>query len=255
MADRCVCAEEELSHDLPAGYDQFRHGSAHVTARSRSSEKLRQLLQTHSTLYDAAAATTGVEPITGRGAAYVIRPESEAWLVRHYRRGGAVAHVSNDRYARFGGDRALHELRVSAAARARGIATPEVIAAIAYRSALFTRFDITVVFIDHARDVAQLLFEERSAGHDEIARAASLIADMIRLGLVHADLNLKNVLVTPTSAYIVDLDRCRLVDAAAPRSATKMKRRFLRSLEKWESQTGKIVADAHRRTLEAAFHV
>lgn len=165
-----------------------------------------------------------------------------------------VAHVLGDRYAA-GGNRALDELKVSVVARARGIPTPEVVTAICYRSRMFTRFDIAVCFIDHSRDLAQLLFEERVVAPEEIAKAASLITTMIRGGLLHADLNLKNILIGPDRAYVLDLDRCKVVEEATAHDVDVMRRRFARSMEKWESKTGRVVSDDHHKTLEAAFHV
>lgn len=222
--------------------------------RTRSVGAVRDLLTRHSTLYDAARNAPDAKPIAGRGTAYAIRHDDDPWLVRHYHRGGAIAQLLNDRYARTG-NRALDELKVSAVARARGIPTPEVVAAICYPGRWFARFDIAVNFIDHSRDLAQLLFEERLVAAEEIAKAASLITTMVRGGLLHADLNLKNILLAPDRAYVLDLDRCRIVEDPTPHDANVMRRRFARSMEKWESKTGRIVSEAHHRTLEAAFHV
>jgi aminoglycoside phosphotransferase (APT) family kinase protein len=223
--------------------------------RTGSAATLRTLLAGHTTLYDAAAKQPDAQPITGRGIAWAIQPGGEYWLVRHYRRGGVAASMLNDRYASFGGDRALHELNVSTRARARGIPTPPVVAALSYPGPLFSRFDIAVEFIDRARDLAQLLFEDRIVSVDDIARAAQAIRTSVSKGLVHPDLNLKNVLVTQAGAWILDLDRCTLADAATQSAASHMRQRFKRSLSKWESQTGRVVSDEHHRTLEAAFDV
>jgi tRNA A-37 threonylcarbamoyl transferase component Bud32 len=224
--------------------------------RTRSAAALRTLLTGHQTLYDAAAAAPDAQPISGRGIAWAIKPAGEYWLVRHYRRGGVIAPVLKDRYAAFAGNRAMNELRVSIEAQARGIPTPEVVAAATYPGPLFTRFDIAVDFIDRARDLAQLLFEDRIVAADDIARAAAAIRTSLHYGLVHSDLNLKNILVTKSSAYVLDLDCCTLENGVASQvSAQRVKKRFLRSLMKWESQTGRVVSDEHHRTLEAAFRV
>lgn len=222
--------------------------------RARSAAAVRALLNQHASLYDAAAAVPGAEPVAGRGTAWRVTVGDETWLVRHYHRGGAVARLLRDRYAAAGGNRALKELHVSADARARGIPTPEVVAAVSYRDGLFCRFDIAVEYVDHARDLAQLLFEDRITNPEDVQRAATLITTMMRSGLKHADLNLKNLLVTPTDAYIIDLDRCMLVDRLSAGEIQRMRARFIRSLDKWESRTGRVVHDEHRRTLKAAFH-
>lgn len=207
-------------------------------------------------MYDAAAAAPDAKPITGRGTAWAIKPDGEYWLVRHYHRGGMVAPLLHDRYAKWAGNRALNELQVSITARARGIPTPQVVAAAAYPGPLFSRFDMAVEFIDHARDLAQLLFEDRIVAADDIARAAAAISTSVRHGLIHPDLNLKNILVTRSNAYVLDLDRCTLEeDRVSAAAADRMRKRFLRSLTKWESQTGRVVSDEYHRALEAAFRV
>ena len=225
-----------------------------MVVRSPNVDAVRDMLIRHTTLYEAAAAAPDAKPIAGRGTAYAIRFDTDPWLVRHYRRGGLIARVLNDRYAP-GGNRALDELKVSVIARARGIPTPEVVAAICYPSRLYARFDIAVEFIGHSRDMAQLLFEDRVVPPEEINKAAALITTMIQNGLLHADLNLKNILIAPERAYVLDLDRCRIVDEPTAHDADVMRRRFLRSLEKWESKTGRVVSEGFHHTLEAAFHV
>jgi 3-deoxy-D-manno-octulosonic acid kinase len=205
-------------------------------------------------LYDAASADSGAKPISGRGIAYAIRLDLDPWLVRHYRRGGMIARVLNDRYAPTG-NRAVAELKASIVARARGIPTPEVVAAICYPTPLYARFDIAVQFIDHSRDLAQVLFEDRVVSARDIGKAAALIRTMIKGGLLHADLNLKNILIAPDRAYVLDLDRCTVVEEATRHGAETMRKRFMRSLSKWESKSGRVVSEAHHKTLQAAFHV
>jgi 3-deoxy-D-manno-octulosonic acid kinase len=195
----------------------------------------------------------GARAIEGRATAYAITLDDGEWLVRHYRRGGAVARLLGDRYMRVRPPRAFHELTVSAIARSRGIPTPEVIAAVSYPSGLFTRCDIAVAFIPNALDLAAVLFGESSIDVDaETAKAAAVIRTSCERGLIHADLNLKNILLAPEGGYVIDLDRCRLAVPSSP-AVRAMRRRFLRSLEKWETQTGKILPPRIRRMLVEAF--
>ena len=224
-----------------------------MVVRTRSAAAVRELLEEYPTLYDAAAADPDAKPISGRGLAYAIRLDRDPWLVRHYRRGGMIARVLNDRYAPTG-NRAVDELKASIVARARGIPTPEVVAAICYPTPLYARFDIAVQFIDHSRDLAQLLFEDRVVSARDIGKAAALIRTMIQGGLLHADLNLKNILIAPDRAYVLDLDRCTVVEEATRHGTEVMRKRFVRSLAKWESKSGRVVSEAHHKALEAAFH-
>ena len=220
-----------------------------------SSASIIAAFLSQATLYETAARTPGANPIEGRGAAFAITTADGAWLVRHYRRGGAVARVLDDEYPRTGVPRVFRELNVSIAARAAGIPTPEVVAAVVYANGAFVRYDIAVVFIPDAFDLAAILFGEAAVEVDrEITKAASLIRVVCERGLIHADLNLKNILLAPNGAYVVDLDRCRM--AGPSRSAVAaMRSRFLRSLEKWQKRTGKTVSPEWRQLLEDAFRV
>lgn len=241
---------------MPPGYERTRAGSADVVARTANIGAVRELVSSYGTLFAAAAALPGAQPVAGRGTAYMIRIPGGAWLVRHYRRGGALAPLLGDRYPRLTDGRALRELNVSAAARHAGIPTPEVVAAVTYPAGIFARFDIAVTWIDDALDLAAVLFS--STGRDldvEVAKTAALIHTLCERGLLHADLNLKNILVAPSGAYVVDLDRCRMIDSRLARNAAAMRRRFVRSLEKWEARTGKKVATSQLRTLTEAFRV
>lgn len=217
------------------------------------------MLTRHATLFDAAAAFPGARPVAGRGTAFVIKvgmPNPAAWLVRHYRRGGVVAPVLRDRYARWSKARAFQELDVSMAARSRGIPTPRVIAAVEYRGLLFKRFDIAVELVPDACDLAAALFGEVAQTAQASAEAAArVIRTFTAHGLIHADLNLKNILVRKDDAWVIDLDRCWLVPQASPAQRAAMRDRFMRSLAKWEKHTDRVTGDPLRRTLEQAFDV
>ncbi|MGH7466001.1 MAG: lipopolysaccharide kinase InaA family protein, partial [Longimicrobiales bacterium] len=117
-----------------AGYAVERERGALVVALPSIMQDVLALLRQHGTLYAAAAARPDSQAFTGRGAAYRMAREGGDWLVRHYRRGGAAALVLRDEYLRLGEPRPLRELHASIRARALGVDTPEVFAAIAYLS-------------------------------------------------------------------------------------------------------------------------
>ena len=220
--------------------------------RESSAATLQSFLSL-ATLYEVAARTPGAKKVAGRGAAFAITTSDGRWLVRHYRRGGAVARLLDDQYVRTPVPRVFRELHVSVAARAAGIPTPEVVAAVVYANGAFVRYDIAVVFIPAAFDLAAVLFDDVLPDVDaETRKAANVIHTACERGLVHADLNLKNILLAPDRGYIVDLDRCRMSQPSRAASAA-MRSRFLRSLQKWQKRTGKTVAPAHRQLLEDAF--
>jgi 3-deoxy-D-manno-octulosonic acid kinase len=197
-------------------------------------------------------------PLAGRGVTYRIRTPSGDWVVRRYRRGGAVARVLRDRYLRAGEARPWRELRCSNAARMRGVPTPAVTATATYVSGLFQRSDIATEYVPDSADLASLGFGE--VAHDAAARRAGfeaagrLVRALGRLGLQHRDLNLKNVLVSfagpSPAAWVLDLDRCRLTPQA---DAAGMWARLQRSLAKWERASGRLLEPSLRVALEAGY--
>lgn len=218
-----------------------------------SADSVRNFLNGYSTLFDAAGHSAARRTVAGRGPAFAVATAEGQWLVRHYRRGGALARILGDRYPRMGEPRAFRELDVSLAARASGIATPEVVAAAAYPAGIFRRCDIAVVFMRESIDLAGLLFEHGDRDIDDAAaKAAALIRTICERGLLHPDLNLKNILIAPDAGYVVDLDRCRMAEPSRE-NADRMRRRLLRSLEKWQARTRTTVPAPVRRTLEEAF--
>jgi 3-deoxy-D-manno-octulosonic acid kinase len=222
-------------------------------ARAADLPTFTVLVQQHGTLFDAAARLPRLGELRGRGLAVVVEIGGTACVVRHYHRGGAVAGMLQDRYGRLGLNRALHELQVSESARARGVATPTVKCAAWYRHGLFRRFDLATTFIPSSRDLAAVLFGAGAAQERDVRAAVKLIRDVLRAGLVHNDLNLKNILVAEDRAYILDLDRCRIEEGVSAAASKVMRERFLRSLAKWERLTSRTVPADVRAQLAEAF--
>jgi tRNA A-37 threonylcarbamoyl transferase component Bud32 len=174
-------------------------------------------------------------------------------VVRHYHRGGAVADALGDRYFRFADNRVLHELRVSEAARARGVATPPVQCGAWYSAALFRRYDIATEYIPESQDLSTVLFGDVAPSDQALSLTAQLIRSMVRGGLLHRDLNVKNILLDRSSAWVLDLDRCTINERVTPQAAHAMRSRFFRSVNKWEARTGRRVHDVARNVLSEAF--
>jgi 3-deoxy-D-manno-octulosonic acid kinase len=214
---------------------------------------LAALVQEHDTLFHAARQKRKGE-LTGRGIAIIAELNGETCVVRHYRRGGSVASVLGDRYLRTAPNRVLRELQTSEAARARGVATPSVKVGAWYNHGLFRRFDIATTYIPDTRDLSTVIFD---AAHGQRAAelTAVLIRDLLRAGLIHSDLNLKNILVTTDRAFVLDLDRCRMVERVGATHASAMQARFFRSLAKFAGQRGRAVPPAVMALLTEAFRV
>ncbi|MEX2281197.1 MAG: lipopolysaccharide kinase InaA family protein [Gemmatimonadota bacterium] len=230
-------------------------GSALLVTRPELFHFTRDALHSHDTLYAYAATRTDAQPLEGRGATYRVSTPHGEWVVRRYRRGGAVASVLGDRYVRLGQPRPLRELIVSAAARERGIRTPEVMALGIHPSRWFLRADLATAYVPDSEDLAQLGFGQTQRSRaDQLAAfeaAAALVAELASAGLAHADLNLKNILIKfgagRPEAWVLDLDRARIGRA----SAGSMHARLERSLNKWERNTGRALAPEFRAALLA----
>ncbi len=173
-------------------------------------------------------------------------------VVRRYARGGAVAPVLGDRYLRVGTPRPLRELRASVAVREAGIPSPVVAAAVVYHSGPFLRGDLVSERVEGAVDLAAFLFgtEERppEASPERrkavLAEAGAMIRSLAREGIVHPDLNAKNLLVVPEAdarlrMHLIDLDRARVGGPPSPAAGRTMAERLRRSLRRWEERTGR----------------
>jgi 3-deoxy-D-manno-octulosonic acid kinase len=197
----------------------------------------------------------GAEPLTtGRGGAYRIAlADGRRAVVRLYRRGGVVARVVRETYvgAR---PRPLRELVVTEEARRRGVPTPEVLAArvqgrFVYRGALVTAEIPAAVPLLEALRMAP----DDAARRALAAAAGRAVARLHGAGVVHADLNLDNIVVRPGDDGIVllDFDRAGLRHGALPARVRRSSlRRLARSCAKLDpdgATLGPGVRGAFRR--------
>jgi 3-deoxy-D-manno-octulosonic acid kinase len=214
------------------------------------------------TLAGIARTSEDSRELIGRGTAWDVPTPAGRWVVRHYRRGGAVADLLGDRYLRGGAPRPFAELEASVAARARGVPTPEVMAAVAYPAGPFYRADIATALIPDSADLAALTFDASAAiDVDTVAAwraAGSLIRRAAAAGVRHVDLNLRNILIASTAdgprAWLLDLDRCRVGAPLTRARRQAMVERFHRSRAKLESahdtRVGEPALEAFRAELD-----
>ncbi|TAM57262.1 MAG: 3-deoxy-D-manno-octulosonic acid kinase [Rhodanobacter sp.] len=164
----------------------------------------------------------------GRGGVAIIASPVGGCVLRHYRRGGTVAALMDDRYLWTGADRTrpFVEFRLLGEIARHGLPAPAVVAARYVRHGLFYTADLITRRIADAHTLAECLAAGRL---DETLAAAvgELVARFHRAGIWHADLNAHNVLVTPGGLYLIDFDRGRL---RAP--ATVWQRANLRRLRR-----------------------
>ena len=192
-------------------------------------------------LRDVAEQSLEAFTMEGRGPVYAVPGAGGCWVVRPYRRGGMVAGpVLQDRYLRVGEPRPLREARTSLEVAGRQIPTPPVLAGAVYPAGAFYRADIVTAYIPGSLDLAALVFGDPSragaARMRTLVEAGRLIGRMARVGIEHADLNARNVLLAGDEqapyALVLDLDRCRVREAGRSCEPTGMLRRLERSLRK-----------------------
>ncbi len=235
------------------GYADERVGSARVIARRDVLDFVSDAVRAAGTLYDFALAQPDAETIAGRATIYVIPgPGDSRWLVRRLTHGGFLAPLTGDRFLRLGTPRPFRELLLSQVLRDMGVPTPAVLAAAVYRSGPIYRGEVAREEIFGAEDLGATLFARPQRTPSQrlaaLAAAGRLVGSLHQAGVVHPDLNLRNVLLEwcdgAPRAYILDLEKCRRLPQTSARQRRLMLSRFRRSARRFQERTGlRISAD------------
>ncbi|WP_348766664.1 3-deoxy-D-manno-octulosonic acid kinase [uncultured Salinisphaera sp.] len=170
----------------------------------------------------------------GRGSAYFLQgADGNEWVLRHNRRGGALARINHDRFLYTGIERArpVRELRLLADLQARDLPVPTPIAARVQPALGFYRGDVITRRIPEAEPLADRLARQ-AVPSTAWQRLGAVLARFHRAGLWHADLNARNVLIdTHDDFHLIDFDKARLRTPGKWRQANLA--RFHRSLAKF----------------------
>lgn len=169
---------------------------------------------------------------SGRGQAALVHAPEGAYVLRHYRRGGLVARLSDDRFARepVHRGRAMREFALLRLMRAWDLPVPAPVAARHRPRTLTYSADIAVAWLPGTRNLVQCLREARPAPAAWAALGAA-IAQLHQRQIHHADLNAHNLLLDAQGrAWVVDFDKCG-VRAGNDWKAANLAR-LLRSLRK-----------------------
>lgn len=240
----------------PAGYERLLLGHAVAVARTDLASSIRGALVAPDgaavTLHEYAARHPSAKALRGRGTAYAVTLPGNGTrvVVRHNRRGGAMARLTRDYFVT--PTRAPHELELSLALRARGVPTPEIVAYALYPpGGLVQRADVCSVEVPASRDFADVVMHARGDERGAIFEAvADLVARMSRAGVRHHDLNAKNILVANDRALVIDVDRVTM-DASRTSALEGNLGRLVRSLRKWRDDFGAPVTEPEIARLES----
>ena len=224
------------------GHSGRQHNKLRVKARSQKQDSLvivydaDRIPQPGPELFDAEhwqrrGALVG--QAKGRGSALLLQTEFGPAVLRQYLRGGVPARFSRECYLFLGAGRSrpLAEFRVLAELAQAGLPVPPPLAAACARRGLCYRGWLLMARIPDVAPLADLL-----ATNSEEAilwrRCGATIRRFHAAGVVHADLNARNVLVGPGHAiHLVDFDRARIREgdqAGFHRNLARLKRSLVK---------------------------
>src|SRR5579862_8786083 len=148
----------------------------------------------------------------GRVAHFSYQPDDAPArvFVRQATRGGLIGTLLGGLYV--GVDRPLRELRAATVARTAGVSVPEPLAVLVTRvGGLFCRFTVIAREVENAQDLLTLASAPTGTRKREMLdRVADEMRRLHDSGVYHADLTMKNILMSGQAVYIIDLDKATL---------------------------------------------
>ena len=168
---------------------------------------------------------------TGRGSAWFLDTPFGSAVLREYLRGGLPARISRDRYIFTGWEktRPVAEFRILEQLSGEGLPVPEPLAALARRRGLFYTGSLLTRKISGTLPLADLMLE-KSEQPRLWRRTGRCIRRFHDHGVVHADLNARNILVNlEDRVYLIDFDRARMAPGqkdAYKRNLDRLERSF-----------------------------
>ncbi|MEE3196948.1 MAG: 3-deoxy-D-manno-octulosonic acid kinase [Pseudomonadota bacterium] len=147
--------------------------------------------------------------VSGRGSVFVLDSQPNAWVLRHYRRGGLVARFVDDHYVWLGAERtrAFREWRFLASLLKQGLPVPRPVAAAVFRQGPVYKADIITTYLRDTRSLASLISDTLNFG-PALEKIGRTLRTFHEKGVYHADLTAHNILMDLSNGvYLVDFDR------------------------------------------------
>ncbi len=211
------------TNEMLRGFERCILGAKQACVRSDYAPLIR------AALFDGVGCEAW-SPGGGRGALSRF-PLGDGWgVVRRYKRGGAMRLLSRDAY--LFGNRPLHELDILIRLHASGLLVPEPLGACWERRNGLLRGALATRWVD-AGDLAHFAANQPAGTVEAAAREAGrAIRRLHDLGVFHADLNIRNILVGDAGVYLIDFDKARASAGLSPLQRARNLLRLRRSIEK-----------------------
>lgn len=153
-------------------------------------------------------------------------------VVKHYRRGGLIGRLLQDRYLYSARHRCRKELEVLARVRRLGVGAARPLAC-AFTTGIVYRCWLVTAEIPAAVTLAALSQTHPTAAIGCTRQAAAQIRLLIQHRILHVDLHPGNVLVDAEGrVYLIDFDRARRYRRGAASLCRRLKRRWQRAVAK-----------------------
>jgi tRNA A-37 threonylcarbamoyl transferase component Bud32 len=213
---------------LPGGYEERESGRVRLLVRSDAADAF---VRAGALAADAVHAIGTAERTVGGGRATAtlrtIAGVDGRLLAKRLARGGALAAWLPDLFAF---DRAYAELLVTETLRGQGVRVPAIVAVRMrawHRFATSGSIELFVAWVEGGLDLLAWLREARPHAPRSalFERLGTELRRMHEVGVVHDDLNVRNVLVDPNGApWLVDFGASSLASATPERRAANLAR-------------------------------
>lgn len=185
--------------------------------------------------------------LQGRGRAVVVQTPVGQAVLRRFRRGGWMAVPLQDRYWRWNAERSrgFREFRLVSQLRKMNLPVPQPLAASFEPEGLFYRAGLLTCLLPQTRQLAELA---DTLSFSDWKALAAVLQRFFHAGLVHPDLNARNLLMDDQGQwFVIDFDRASL--RQRPIAGRRMIERLARSLHKHAGTAWQAGFDKHLRGL------
>ena len=177
-------------------------------------------------------ATPTHPDLMGRAQIHIIEPDL---VVRTLTHGGVLRHMTGERFV--SPARSMRELEISAYLIANNIPTPEILALVLRRNRFFYHIRVISKLVPDSVDLLTYLERPNQDALTILEQTGSLIRRIHALGLYHADLHLKNILLDENrTPWVIDLDKGYRFSSLGLVLQQKTLRRFIHSCNKWQKK-------------------